>query len=827
MSNFGFTPSYFPAQKKLEAEKNKEWFIDCVKTGVSLSQWGNATTRSSNVRPTRKNKLINYNLRSDKIDPAEIERVTNPYKLDNMDFPSMYKNYPLINPAMNLLCGEERRRIFTPTVSVINSDALTHKVSLIKERFNDTAMQLISQESFDEEAAKKRIIEFDKWRKYTYKDIRERMGSQVLNYLYQVNDLKEEFSRGFEDLLIAAEEIYVIEIIGGEPILRKGNPLNFYTMRSGNSWKLEDSDIIVEDTYMPIGRVLDRYHDHLSDKQVNYIESYHSTQINGNSGLFENQLLNTFGPSSIIPENEMPYANSDVYSNYNGSFDPEGNVRVTRVVWRGMRKIKIITKYDDFGNIIKEIMPEQYKPNKELGETVKEEWITEWYEGTRIGSEEFIKLQPCDIQIRHSDNPSICNPGIVGTIFNINSNTGRSLFDEARDLQYLYNFYMYNLELLFTKYKGKIAKMPLHLIPDGWTIDKWLYYAEYLGWAVVDAFNESQKASFRGKPAGLMNETSPVIDLEMGNLIQNYIQMLEFVERRLNDLTGVTPQRKGAIDNRETLGGVERSVNQSSYVTEKWYDIHDNTRKRALRALLEAAKIAWSGQSFSKEFVLDDGTKQVIEFDYDKFKESSYGVDITSSSNDLQALSAMRQLGDRFLQSGGSLGIIADLYRTKSVTDMQRKIETYEEDLRKRQEEADTQQNQANMQIAQQANELEQARLDQEYALEIEKLDREDMNKQLDREYKINAETIKAMGMSGETDSDSNGIPDIMEQNKFALEQIKEGFNQSLKERELRLKNKELDSKESLEKDKMKLAEKKLKNDYRIAKMNKNKHDKK
>lgn len=49
----------------------------------------------------------------------------------------------------------------------------------------------------------------------------KRMATQDSEYHYKTQDLKEVFSRGFEDLLIAGEEIYVIDIIGGEPILRK------------------------------------------------------------------------------------------------------------------------------------------------------------------------------------------------------------------------------------------------------------------------------------------------------------------------------------------------------------------------------------------------------------------------------------------------------------------------------------------------------------------------------------------------------------------------------------------------------------------------------
>ena len=829
MSTFGINPTYFPAQKKTDAEKNEKWFKECVDVGVGISQWNQNSLRSSSVRQSRKNKIINYNLRNDIVDRNEVERVINPYKLEGQDFPETYRNYPLMNPAVNLLSGEERKRIFTPMVTVINSDAITQKLQDLNEQFDQIVIESITNQQYDEEKTKQRIQEYDKFRKYTYKDKRERMGNQVLKYLYKTQDLDKEFSRGFEDGLIGAEEIYATEIIGGEPTLRKMNPLNVYTLRSGGSPFIEDSDIIVEDGYMPIGKVIDRYHDMLTSIQIDYLESGHNTHVAGNSAMFSEQLLNSPNIGSILPDVQVVDNWNAISGYYNGAFDPEGNVRVIRVLWRGLRQVKIITSYNEAGEEIKDIMPEQYKPNKELGEEVKVEWWSEWYEGTRVGADTYLKMQPCEIQMRHRDNPSICSPGVVGIVYNVNTNVGRSLFDEGRDLQYLYNLFMYRTELAFTKYKGKIGKLPLHLIPDGMSMDKWLYYAETMGWAIVDAFNESNKAAFRGKPAGGFQEGASVLDLEMGNYIQNHIQMLSFIETRLDNLIGITPQRKGSIDNRETKGGVEIAVTQSSNITEKWFSIHDHVRKRALRALLEAAKIAWQGKSFVREFVLDNGTKELLDFDYDVYCEASYGVDVTDASEDMQTLQAIRNLGERFVQGGGALSVIMDLYRTKNIGDSYRRLQAWEE--QQAQIQADSIKAEQE-QLAAKAQQ-EQDNFNAELQFKYDELEQENENKELDRQAKIEEETIIALGMSKVSDADNNGQIDVLEQNKLALDHLKHSHEVSIKEREQRLKEKTANNELKLKERELKLKEKELvvkkqdsNNKLKIAKANKNKYSK-
>lgn len=70
------------------------------------------------------------------------------------------------------------------------------------------------------------------------------------------------------------------------------------------------------------------------------------------------------------------------------------------------------------------------------------------------------------------------------------------------------------------------------------------------------------------------------MDLEMGSYIQQHIMMLEFIKQELGEIAGVTQQRQGQIENRETVGGVERAVTQLSHITEKWFMLHDNTKLR-------------------------------------------------------------------------------------------------------------------------------------------------------------------------------------------------------------------------------------------------------
>jgi hypothetical protein len=200
--------------------------------------------------------------------------------------------------------------------------------------------------------------------------------------------------------------------------------------------------------------------------------------------------------------------------------------------------------------------------------------------------------------------------------------------------------------------------------------------------------------------------------------------------------------------------------------------MHDNFRVRALRAFLETAKIAWRNNKFKTQFMLDDGSIGVLDFDGEDFKESEFGIDITTASSDTQMMQAMQSLAQPFMQNGGTLSMIAELYRTTDPISLQRKLETFEEDLQRRQSESE----QANRTSAEQIQQgAIQAELEKEAAkseLEHRRLDVEESSNIRDNETRL----IIA-GLAGD-----NGDGD---RQKLELQRQKLADDKDIKEKQL------------------------------------------
>ena len=330
---------------------------------------------------------------------------------------------------------------------------------------------------------------------------------------------------------------------------------------------------------------------------------------------------------------------AESYDNSMMPYDTAGNIRVVRVFWKSRRKIKKVKSYDpQTGEETFNFYPETYVINKDKGEEEEILWINEAWEGTKIGEKIYVNMRPRLVQYNRLSNPSRCHFGIVGSIYNLNQSKPFSLVDMMKPYNYLYDAIHDRLNKMLSKNWGKIITLDLAKVPAKWDIDKWMYYAKTNNIAVIDSFKEGNIGAATGKLAGALNNASSgVIDAELGNSIQQSINLLEFIKLEMADVAGISKQREGQISNRETVGGVERATLQSSHITEWLFVTHEDVKRRALECFLETAKIAFRGRGKKFQYILSDGSMRVMDIDGDEFAECDYGL-VVDNSNAIQEL---------------------------------------------------------------------------------------------------------------------------------------------------------------------------------------------
>lgn len=730
----------FPPQQLPMSRKTKEW-------RKQILDWGsnNATIASSLVRKTVKHKKINYDLLNGILHMDDLKSIINPEGIHASFIPDKIQHYPIMNSKINVLRGEESKRVFDYRVVITNPNSISEIEENKKNAVLQEVQQAIQDTSQSDDEFNARLDKINYYYTFEWKDMRELRANCLLNHYSKEYNMPLMFNEGFEDALTVGEELYQCDIIGGEPIIEKLNPNKVRIYKSGYSNKVEDADVIVIEDYWSPGRIIDTYYDVLTKKDIDYIENIVTTTGSDYSSNYN---------GSIDPRNEFLRVDtadweSAVYRDgffwnptgeaFKGNstlpYDMEGNIRVVRMFWKSRRKIKKIKYYDENGETQYKFRDEKYVANKGLGEEEQAIYINEAWEGTKIGKDIYVNMHPRVVQYNRLSNPSRCHFGIIGSIYNLNDSKPYSLVDMMKPFNYLYDAIHDKLNKLMSKNWGKIMTLDLAKVPSGWDMDKWLYFAKTNNIAVVDSFKEGNTGAATGVLAGGMNNASSgVIDAELGNSIQQSINLLEFIKMEMGDVAGITKQREGQVSNRETVGGVERATLQSSYITEWYFTTHDDVKKRALECFLETAKIALRGRSKKFQYLLSDNSMKIMDIDGDVFAESDYGL-VVDNSNGIQELKQkIDMLAQAALQNQTlNFSTIMKLYDSCSMAEKQRLVERNEQEMLQRQQEAQQQQQQ------QQQQQLEMQAQQQEAQMQMQ-----DTLNQRDNETKVLIATISA-----------------------------------------------------------------------------------
>ena len=736
-----------------------------------------------------------YNLYNSIFDEKDFKRITNPFKVED-GFPVTPQDFNIIRPKVDLLIGEETKRPLNFKVVRTSQEAVSELQEKGKEMLLNYIMASITARMSEEEAAQYQqqldngeIMppeEIGKYLDKSYKDVIENTAYHTLTYLREKLNFDNEFIKGWKDALIAGTEIYYVGVLNSEPYLERVNPLYFSYDKSPDLEFIEDGTWCCRRMRMPYTEIYDRYYDKLTEKDLNKLEE-----------------MMTGRPSNDIgdkgPIDNVNHINMHIYDNPMYDQNTRYNINVWHCCWKSFKKIYYVTYLDETGTPQVEIANEDYqKTGQEI--SVEPDWVVEVWEGYRAGTDLYFGIQPLEYQHVSIDNPNSQKLPYTGAVYSNTNSKPRSLVSILKPLQYMYIVLWYRLELAIARDKGKVINMDIAQIPKsmGITPERWLHYLSSVGVNFINPY-EGNPSDPNGSRASSFNQFSSV-DLTMGNVIAEYIQLMDKIEYLAGVISGITEQRQGQVSTHELVGNVERSVLQSSHITEPLFWVHAQCKRRALNMLLNTAKGAWEETGKKKlSYVFDTGERAFLDID-PRFYYEDMDVFVSDTSKDLENLQALKQLIQPAMQNGASLLEAAEVLTTDNLNLLKQKLM----DMQKRQEEAQQQQQQAEQEQAVQLQQMQNEQREQELMLEEAKMDLERYKIDQDNQTKIVVAEISAYRGTEEKDINNNGIPDPEEYAKQALEQRKIDSAEYTKRYEQRQKKEIEDKKIQLEKERMK-----------------------
>ena len=783
----------FPQQKLPLKKKDEQWQHDCVNYII-----GEGNVVSGGMQKTRFSELQTYyDLYNSIFDEKDFKRITNPFKVSD-GFPATPQDFNIIRPKVDLLIGEETKRPFNFRVVRTSQDATSDLMDQEKEMLIQYMMSAImarmspeEQQQFQQQLQNGEIMppeEIGKYMRRDYKDVIENTAYHSLMYIREKCGIDNEFIKGWKDGLIAGQEVYYVGVQNGDPYMERVNPVYFSFDHSPDLEFIEDASWCCRKMRLPVAEVYDRYHDKLSEKDLDKL----------------NEML-TGRPSNDLgekdPVDNFNHIQMHIYDNPVFDQKTRHNINVWHCCWKSFKKIKYVTFQDENGDAQIEIVDEFYKPvGTEIG--IDEDWIVEVWEGYRAGSDLYFGIQPVAYQHVSIDQPDSQKLPYCGAIYSNTNSKPRSLVSILKPLQYMYIVLWYRLELAIARDKGKVINMDITQIPKSMNItpDRWMHYLSSVGVNFINPYENQWGIPGRegGKPATFNQITS--LDLTMSNVIAEYIQLMDKIEQLAGTITGITEQRQGAISTSELVGNVERSVLQSSHITEPLFWVHNQCKKHVLTMLLNTAKGVWEESGKKKlQYVFDNGERAFLAITKEFYYEDM-DVFVSDTSKDAENIAKLQQLIQPAMQNGASLLEAAEVLTNDNFNIIKQKLK----DMQDRQDQLLQQQQEAQQQQAMQLQQMQNEAKEQELMLKEAEMDLQRYKIDADNQTKIAVAEISTYRGTENKDINMNGIPDPMEIAKDATQQRKIDSEAYTKRYEARQKKEIEDKKINLAKEQMK-----------------------
>lgn len=693
------------------------------------------------------------------------------------------------------------------------------------------------------------IPEIQKFMNRNYKNNYEEWANRILEQSELKHRLKEKEIELFKHQLIADEAYSEIRIDDNDIEVINWNPYDTLVIKPKHVKYTSDADLVSRQYWTTIHDVVSKYRDKI-DKAL--IEKY-NTPLGVTPTFSERRLQPDDNQSLMLNEKKLI---AFKYMMGGIELDASSKVLVTEGYWMSRRRLAKLTAIYE-GVRIEKIVDDTFKvtikpvydkdKNLIAGEELEYFYAPQVWKGAKLnfayGSVPstvvneneyldksifgkktddlnadvsrgwiYIDVEPLEYQFTDEHQPFKPKIPVVGCDgFEKNMNVGKlSLIDKTKALQVMYNGFMNEIDKFAKTEIGLFYIMDQRLIPqqslDGtWGKYNWLKFimtAKDSGLGVVD----NSASNLEGNPA--MQQPS-VVNLLNNDRFKSRIELANYCEQQIMKVIGISPQRMGSINSQETATGVNQAINNSYSQTELYFYNHTNLMRELKSMILDAEKYIESKKPVSRLNYLNSDVENVMfEIDTEDLLLKRFNIFLTSNSDTQRVLEQIRQFA---IQNNTTGATDLDKIIMLEATDTRKIKDTLAVSLEnfQKQEEAKRQHEQ---QMLQQQLEAQAAEKEKERQFIADQNER-------NRLKDMYVADVKATGMSRENDIDQSGINDALEVSRFNLEQEKSYSDILNKEQDRNMKQKEYQSKAAIEKEKVNLKKQEIASKERIKQM--------
>lgn len=853
------------------------------------------------LRHNARKLLKNYKLAKGIIDKTDyIVEEDNEYK-DLMDVLTQedssaleLKFYPIIPNVVNVLTGEFSNRYskvqFRAVDDTSYNEMLEQKRAMIEENLlADASAKLMARmiemgadpesEEFQQQLSPENIKSLPEIEDFFSKDYRSMVEEWASHQLavdeerFKMQELEE---RAFRDMLICDREFWHFKMLEDDYDIELWNPVLTFYQKSPDVRYISNANYAGKIDLMTVSDVVDKYGYLMTESQLHSLQEIYPArsalyQVNGmqNDGSYydpsRSHEWNTQMPGLAYRQyvsnwNDDPKKGGDIVSMILNEGEDVGIwgeaelMRVTTTYWKTQRKLGHLTRVKKNGEIIQEIIDENYKVTEKPiydttiykqktkenlleGEHIDWIWVNEVCGGVKIGpnlpafwrSNMGDNINPIYLGINRTKPGRIpfqfkgdktlygCKLPIEGRVFSDRNTRSTSLVDLMKAYQIGYNMVNNQIADILVDELGTVIMfdqnaLPRHSMGEDW--GKHNYAKAYV------AMKDFQMLPLDTSITNTENATNfnhyQTLNMEQSGRLMSRIQLANYFKQQAFESIGVNAQRLGAPIGQETATGVVQALNQSYAQTELYFTQHaDQLMPRVHQMRTDLAQFYQStNPSVRLSYITTEAEKVNFIIDGTDLLLRDFNIFTTTKTNHRAILDQLKQMAIQNNTTGASIYDLGNVIKAESIAEVS--------DILKDAEIRAQQQREREMQQQQQ---MQQEQLQAQQQQEQMKLQFEQGEKEKDRQNDLMIAEIRAAGYGAQSDINQNMQSDF----KDAMADIKETarYREQMDARrnENVMKQAETKAKMDIEREKLRTQQSVANTNLEIARENKNKYD--
>jgi hypothetical protein len=881
-----------PIQFISEKEKDEEW-----------RSWNLDWLEFQGMKQLRRNArrlMKNYKLAKGIIDKADYIVEEDNEMADLIDTLTKedesaleLKFYPIIPNVINVLCNEFSKRssriMFKAMDDISHNEMMEEKRNMVEKVLLEDAERKMMMEmmamgiELDSEEMQKALApetlqqlpEIEGFFRKDYKSMIEQWASHQMSVDEERFKLQELEERGFKDMLITDREFWHFKMNEDDYELELWNPLLTFYHKSPDVRYISQGNWVGKMDMMSVSDVIDKFGWMMTQDQLESLEAIYPVRSAGyavqgyqNDGTYYdptkshewNTEMPSLGYRQYASLYDTKFGTGDIVewiladSEDTVDFGKSHLLRVSTIYWKSQRKIGHLTKITEEGEIIQDIITEEYKvtdkplynttiykqkskDNLIFGEHIDWIWINETWGGVKIGPNRpafwgmnnpgginpiYLGLnggKPGRVPFQFKGDATLygCKLPVEGSVFGDRNTRSISLVDLMKPYQIGYNIVNNQIADILVDELGTVIMLDQNSLPRHSMGEDWGKNNLAKAYVAMKNFQMLPlDTSITNTENALNFQHYQVLNLEQTNRLLSRVNLASYFKNQAFEVIGLNPQRMGQAIAQQTATGIEQAMSASYAQTEQYFIQHsDNLMPRVHQMRTDLAQYYHSNKpSVRLQYITGKDEKVNFEINGTELLMRDLNIFCTTKTNSRAVMEQLKQLAINNNTTGASIYDLGNVIKSESIAELTGVLKNAE----KKTQDARQSEMQQQQEMQQQMIESQERQKQMDLQFKAEQAD-------MDRQTQLTVAEIRAAGYGAGVDINQNQVSDYQDALEGIRQEQRYQDQMNLKRESEMVKKEQGTQKLQIERESLQARKEIADKQLQIAKENKNKYD--